>query len=160
MFLLTILTEIISSLARAALATYLANELYSLTLPTLIPFTILTYAIITRDPLRRSLPPSLGLRGFWRALGRRKYQTIAKDGLHRLSILGKDVFFVKEEKVISALVDHEGIVEVYPGDGQFLSLTEKDKSAIDLVRWLFEVRRLRCIGPLACKLIVVLGHFG
>src|SRR5579871_3585891 len=86
-----ILIDIASSLLRAAVATVLAKELYVVTVPSLIAFSVIAYEVLTRDPIRGSMPPYLGDKAAWEVIrGRRRPQGDTRD-IVRLSIFGKDV---------------------------------------------------------------------
>ena len=129
-----ILTDIAFALARAAVATLLSRELYSFTVPGLILFSFTVYTVITRDLLRDSLPPYMGLTSVWAVLsgeGRRKGE---KNEVVRLSVFGKDVFWVGKREVMKGLVGSGEALPLYPGRGIVFPVGERERKAIEKVR--------------------------
>lgn len=127
----TILTDILFALARAGVATFLARELYVLTVPALLVFSLTIYAIITRDPIRESLPPYIGVKGVWRVLQGRK-RVLGKKEVARLSVFGRDAFWVSEG-VLNELIYSHRMVQVFQGKGVFMEYTDKEKFAVENV---------------------------
>jgi hypothetical protein len=126
-----LLTDIVVSLGRAALATFLARELYSTTVPTLLVLSITVYILVTLDPLAPSLPPSIGLRGLWRLLrGKRKVRHATDLG--RLSVLGRHVFWVSQD-VLGQLLRSTSPVQIFHRNGVFMEYGEKERMVIDKV---------------------------
>jgi hypothetical protein len=128
-----ILTDIVFSLARAAVATLLAKELYSITIPTLFLFSIITYSVLTRDPIRASLPPYIGFKGIWDVLRGKKRVRNGKREVVRLSIFRRDVFWISRADVISELVASERINPVFYGNGIIIPYSDKERAAVDKV---------------------------
>jgi hypothetical protein len=128
----TILTDIIFTLARAALATFLAKELYILTVPSLITFSIVAYAVVARDPLRSSLPPYIGFKGVWDVFQGRRRVRGNKRSLVRLSVFGRDVFWVSEG-VMGELLVSKRLMQVFQGKGVFMEFGDKERMALDNV---------------------------
>jgi hypothetical protein len=133
----TILTDILFALARAGVATFLARELYAVTVPAMLVFSLTVYAIITRDPLRTSLPPYIGFSGLWRVLRGRK-RVLGRRQVARLSVFGRDAFWVSEA-VLNELIYSKQMVQVFQGKGIFMEYTDKEKMAVEnvvpLYRW-------------------------
>ena len=128
-----ILIDIASSLLRAAISTVLAKELYIVTVPSLIAFSIVTYEVLTRDPIRSSMPPYLGDRATWEVIrGRRRPQGDTRD-IVRLSIFGNDVFWVSREDVINQLAESGRVVRAFYGNGAVMVYGDKEKAAIEKV---------------------------
>lgn len=128
-----ILTDIIFTLARAGVATLLAKELYVVTVPGLIFFSIITYSVLTRDPLRSSLPPYIGFKAAWDVLRGRKRSRSDSRELVRLSILRRDVFWISKEDVLNDLVASGRVVPVFYGNGIVTEYTDKEKTAVEKV---------------------------
>jgi predicted ABC-type sugar transport system permease subunit len=126
-----ILTDILFSLARAGVATFLARELYAVTVPVMLLFSLTVYLIITRDPLRTSLPPYIGLKGLWRVLHGHK-RILGRREIARLSVLGRDAFWVSEG-VLNELIYSKQMVQVFQGKGIFMEYTDKEKMAVENV---------------------------
>jgi hypothetical protein len=127
----TILTDILIALTRAALATLLAKELYSITVPGSLIFSITVYAILTRDPVRSSLPPSIGGRGLFSLLrGRRKLRM--GRSIVRLSIFERDVFWISE-LVLAELLSSGRIEQVFHKDGVIMEYGTNERMAVDKV---------------------------
>jgi hypothetical protein len=116
-----ILTDIAFALTRAALATFLARELYTVTIPSLLVFSITAYTVVSRDPVRRSLPPHIGVRGVWRVIN----GGITNDsrGLVRLSIFGRDVFWIARGGILR---------EVFASSAQMTPLLQTSKGMVSL----------------------------
>jgi hypothetical protein len=127
-----ILTDIIFTLARAALATFLAKELYIFTIPSLIAFSIVAYAVVARDPVRSSLPPYIGFKGVWDVFHGRRRVRGDKRSLVRLSVFGRDVFWVSEG-VMRELLVSKRLVQVFQGKGVFMDFGDKERIALDNV---------------------------
>ena len=126
-----ILTDIAISLARAALATFLAKELYSITVPTVTLFSIVLYACLTRDPIRTSLPPWMGIKGIWNVIVGGKKVRQGRE-IVRLSVFGRDVFWVTED-VFQELLLENGLVQVFHRNGVFMEYGEKERMIVDKV---------------------------
>jgi hypothetical protein len=127
----TILTDILIALARAALATFLAKELYAVTVPSSIVFSITVYAILTRDPVRASLPPWIGFQGAWWVFrGWRKVR--GGRSVVRLSVFGRDVFWVSE-RVLGELLSSGRIEQVFYKNGILLQYGGNERIAMDKV---------------------------
>ena len=127
----TVLTDILFALARAGVATFLARELYSITVPALLLFCVAIYAIITSDPLRMSLPPYIGFKGLWRVLTGRK-RVLGGREVARLSVFGRDAFWVSEG-VLNELIYSKRMEQVFQGKGVFMEYTDKEKMAVENV---------------------------
>jgi hypothetical protein len=128
-----IFTDILFSLARAAVATFLAKELYSVTVPTLLVFSVIIYEALTRDPLRSSLPPFIGFKGTWNALRGHRRARGGKRELVRLSFCRKDVFWVSRQDIMDDLVSSGQVIPVLYGDGIVTTYGDKEKVAIEKV---------------------------
>jgi hypothetical protein len=127
------LMEIIFALARAALATFLAKELYSITIPSLVVFSFLTLSLITRDPLRDSLPPVFGLRDvFGLFMGRRRSDRESRS-IVRLSIFSRDVFWVSRTEVLQELLAEEKVRPIFYGNGIIMPYGDKERNALENV---------------------------
>jgi len=127
----TILTDILVALVRAGIATFLSRELYAITVPVLLLFSITVYAIITQDPIRTSLPPYIGFKGVWRVLTGRK-RVLGGREVARLSVFGRDTFWVSEG-VLNELIYSTKIMQVFQGKGVFMEYTDKEKWAVENV---------------------------
>jgi hypothetical protein len=132
----TILLDIFISVIRERIASFLAGELRSFTIPLIILCSAVTYAILTRDPMRASLPPWMGFEGVWGVLWgsrniRLNYEMV------RLSFFGRDVFWVTEEVVNGLLVEGE-LVQIFHRNGVFMEYGEKERIVVDKVfcRWM------------------------
>lgn len=128
-----ILTDIVFSLARAAIATLLAKELYSVTIPTLLLFSIIIYSVLTRDPIRASLPPYIGFKGVWDVLWGKKRVRNGKGEVVRLSIFRRDVFWISKGDVMNELVASGRINPVFYGNGIVIPYDDKEKAAVEKV---------------------------
>ena len=128
-----IFTDIVFSLARAAIATLLAKELYSITIPTLLLFSIIIYSLLTRDPIRASLPPYIGFKGVWDVLWGKKKVRNGKREVVRLSIFRRDVFWISKGDVMSELVASGRINPVFYGNGIVIPYSDKEKAAVEKV---------------------------
>ena len=128
-----ILTDIVFSLARAAVATLLAKGLYSITIPTLVLFSILTYSVLTRDPIRASLPPYIGFKGVWDVLWGKKRVRNGKREVGRLSIFRRDVFWISKGDVMRELIASEKINPVFYGNGVVIPYGDKERAAVEKV---------------------------
>lgn len=136
----TILMEILFALARAALATFLAKELYSITVPTLAIFSFITLSLITRDPLRDTLPPFLGLQDITALVLGWRPERGDKRTILRLSIFSRDVFWVSEGHVLSAFLAEEKVRPVFYGNGLVMPYGDKERNALGKVwfpGWVF-----------------------
>jgi len=129
----TILMEIVFALARAALATFLAKELYSITIPSLAVFCFLTLSIITRDPLRDSLPPFLGLQDIIALVFGRRLADGGKRSVVRLSIFSRDVFWVSQAHVLKEWLAGEKVRPVFYGNGIVMPYGDKERNALENV---------------------------
>jgi hypothetical protein len=127
----TILTDIVFALARAGVATFLARELYAITVPALLLFSLTVYAVITRDPIRTSLPPYIGFKGLWRVLQGQK-RVLGRREVARLSVFGRDAFWVSEA-VLNELIYSKRMAQVFQGKGVFMEYTDKEKMAVENV---------------------------
>ena len=128
-----ILTDIVFALARAAVATLLSTELYSFTVPGLLLFSLSVYAVITRDPLRNSLPPYMDFAGAWDVCTGQGRSGRDKRELVRLSVFWRDVFWVSIENVMEGLVGSGELTPVYYGKGMVISMGGKEQKAIEAV---------------------------
>ena len=128
-----ILTDMISTLARAGLATLLAKELYFITIPTLVLFSIITYSVLTQDPLRSSLPPYIGIQGSWDVLSGYRRSRGDKREIVRLSILRRDVFWISKGDVMKELMASERLTPVIYRKGIVLEYGDKEKTAVEKV---------------------------
>ena len=128
-----ILSDIAFALARAAVATLLSRELYSFTVPGLVLFSVTVYAVITRDPLRDSLPPYMGFSGTWDLLSGQRRKDKETREVVRLSVFGRDVFWVSKENVMRGLIGSREVVPVYHGKGILVAAGDKEQKAIEKV---------------------------
>jgi hypothetical protein len=129
----TILRDIVFALARAALATFLAKELYSITVPTLALFSLMTLSIITRDPLRDSLPPFLSPRDIFALLWGRRLGKGDKRRIVRLSVFARDVFWVSNQPVLKEFLVGDKVRPVYYGNGIVMPYGDKERGALEKV---------------------------
>ena len=129
-----ILTDIAFALARAAVATLLSRELYSVTVPGLLLFSLTVYAVITRDPIRDSLPPTMGFVRAWDVLSGEKRKGREDREVVRLSVFGRDVFWVSEAGVRNELVWSGNVLPVYHGKGMVVAAGANEQKAIEKVR--------------------------
>jgi hypothetical protein len=128
-----VLMEIGISLVRAAVATFFAKELFPITIPTLVVFCIMTYALLTRDPLRSSLPPHIGLTGAWNVLcGQRRPDGDTREFV-RLSVFGRDVFWLSNEDILNDLAASGQLVPIFHGKGSIITYGDKDIMALEKV---------------------------
>ena len=125
--------EIVFALARAALATFLAKELYSITIPSLAVFCFLTLSIITRDPLRDSLPPFLGLQDIIALVFGRRLADGGKRSVVRFSIFSRDVFWVSQAHVLKEWLAGEKVRPVFYGNGIVMPYGDKERNALENV---------------------------
>jgi len=128
-----ILTDILFALARAAVATLLSRELYSVTVPGLLLFSLSVYSVVTRDPLRDSLPPTMAFADVWNVLSGRRRGGGDQRELVRLSLFGRDVFWVPRGDIMQGLIAAEEVVPVYFGNGMVVAVHEKEQTAIEAV---------------------------
>jgi hypothetical protein len=127
------LMEIITALARAALANFLAKELYSITVPSLVLFSFLTLALVTRDPLRDSLPPFVRIRDiFGLFLGRRRSDRGTRS-LVRLSIFSRDVIFISRTEIFNELLAEGKVRPIFYGNGITMPYGDKEQNAVEKV---------------------------
>src|SRR5277367_1765620 len=138
-----ILTNIIFELARAAVATALSRELYSVTIPGLLLFSLAVYTVITRDPLRDSLPPYMGFSGTWDVLSGQRRKDKDRREVVRLSVFGRDVFWVSKEHVMKGLVVSGEVIPVYHGKGILVAVSAKEQMAIEKVSWKYEFELMK-----------------
>ena len=128
----TIITDILIALARAALATFLARELYAFTVPSSLAFTLALYLIITRDPIRESLPQWIGAKGILALIwGKRNVRQDRE--VVRFSIFGRDVFWVTEE-VLGELLLQKSLIQIFHRNGVFMEYGEKERVVVDRVK--------------------------
>jgi hypothetical protein len=129
-----IITEIICSLARAALSAFLSKELYTfIAVPSALLLSIVAYEALTRNPLRSSLPPFTGFQATWKAIqGRRRPQRDALEVV-RLSFFGKDVFWVSRKDVMEEISITGKLARIMYGNGVVLVFNDKEKEALDKV---------------------------
>jgi hypothetical protein len=125
-----ILSEIAFALARAAVATLLSRELYSVTVPGLVLFSITVYAVITRDPLRDSLPPYMDFSGTSDVLSGQRRKDKETREVVRISVLGRDAFWVSKENVMDGLIGSRDVMPVYCGKGILVAAGDKEQNAI------------------------------
>ena len=125
-----ILTDILFALARAAVATLLSRELYSVTVPGLFLFSLTVYTVITRDPLRDSLAPYMGFSGTWDVLSGQRRKDKERREVVRLSVYGSDVFWVSKENVMDGLIGSREVIPVYYGKGILVAAGDKEQNAI------------------------------
>ena len=128
-----ILTDILFTLARAGVATLLAKELYSVTVPALLAFSIITYAALTRDPIRVSLPPYIGFKAVWDVFRGKRIRHSDARGLVRLSVFRRDVFWIFNADIMNDLLTSERIVPVFYGNGIVIEYGDKEKDAVKKV---------------------------
>jgi len=128
-----ILIDIAFALARAAVATVLSRELYSVTVPGLLLFSLTVYTVITRDPLRDSLPPYMGFSGTWDVLSGHRRKDKKRREVVRLSVFGRDVFWVSKDQVMKALIGSGEVMPVYHGKGILVAAGDKEQKAIERV---------------------------
>lgn len=127
------LMEIITALARAALANFLAKELYTLTVPSLVAFSFLTLALITRDPLRDSLPPFVTVRDmFGLFLGRRRSDRGSRS-IVRLSIFSRDVIWISRTEIFHELLAEGKVRPIFYGNGITMPFGDKERNALEKV---------------------------
>jgi hypothetical protein len=131
-----ILKDIAFALARAAVATLLSRELYSFTVPGMLLFSFSVYTVVTRDPLRDSLPPRMGVAEVLGVLRGEKRRRGRREEVVRLSVFGKDVFWVSRANVMWDLVASGGVAPLYYGKGLVLMAGDKDKGSIEKVLFL------------------------
>jgi hypothetical protein len=128
------LMEIITALARAVLANFLAKELYTITVPSLVLFSFLTLALITRDPLRDSLPPFVTIRDiFGLLLGRRRSDRTSRS-IVRLTIFSRDVFWVSRTEIFKELLAEGKVRPIFYGNGITMPYGDKERNALEKVR--------------------------
>jgi hypothetical protein len=129
----TILRDIAFALARAAVATFLSRELYAVTVPSLIVFSALAFAVLTQDPIRRSLPPFIGVGGVWKALNCQS--TCDEKGLVRASFFGRDVFWITRVVVFKELfgMDSGHMSPLYQTSKGLVMLNELERRALENV---------------------------
>jgi hypothetical protein len=128
-----ILTDIVFAVARAAVATLLAKELYSITIPSLFLFSLITYSVLSRDPIRASLPPYIGFKGVWDVLWGKRRMRNGKREVVRLSIFRRDVFWISKGDAMNELVASGKINPVFYGDGIIIPYGDKEKAAVEKV---------------------------
>ena len=120
-------------LTRAAIATFLANELYAITIPGSLVFSVTLYAVLTRDPLRASLPPWMGFGGMWFVMrGRWRRKVRRGRAIVRLSIFGRDAFWISEQ-VLGELLSSGGVEQVFYKSGCVLEYGSNERMAVDKV---------------------------
>ena len=150
----TIFTEIVSALARAALATFLSRELYSFTIPLIVVLSYVSLRLLTRNSLYRALPPFLGFKDVWNVLLRGKIRS-DRDvrELARLTILGKDVIWISSADAMNDILGSGNGIPVLMGKGGLLVCQDKDEMALEKVwkdvpyRGLsFLLMRIECYG--------------
>jgi hypothetical protein len=125
--------DIVISLAQAAVATFLATELYYITLPGILLFSLVAYAVVTQNPLRLSLPPFIGIGAVWSVIrGNRRAYGDPRE-ITRLSFFGRDAFWVTKEDVMRDLIKSRRVVPVYYGNGEIMTFGDREKRAIDKV---------------------------
>jgi hypothetical protein len=128
-----ILTDIAVALLRSVLANFLARELVAVTLPSVIVFSALAYGVLTRDPIRRSLPPHVGLRSVWNIV----CEGYLEDGrgLVRFSVFERDAFWITRFGVLKELFDNCAgqMVPQLQRSGGLGILTESERNAMEKV---------------------------
>src|SRR5437667_6825110 len=125
-----ILRDIAFALARAAVATLLAKELYSVTIPTLVIVSIITYSALTQDPIRGSLPPFIGFKGIWDVIRGGRNRGDSRE-LVRFSILQRDVFWTSRGDVINELLKSARATPVFHANGIVIPYGDDEEIAVE-----------------------------